>query len=155
MDRLQDEGRYAELNELAHALCLSEPHTPEVWAYAAWNLAYNVSVMQERPEDRWYWVKSAIELLRDDALRLNPDCPDLYRELAFLYEIKIGTDLDSCAGYYREKLAAECPEHPNPFYWSMYYATEGLKRDPKDAMLNEILRQSKVLYGKSTVRAHQ
>ena len=29
-DRLQDEGKYVELAQLAHALTLSEPHTPEV-----------------------------------------------------------------------------------------------------------------------------
>ena len=39
-DRLQDEGRYVELAQLAHTLTFLEPHTPEVWSYAAWNLAY-------------------------------------------------------------------------------------------------------------------
>ena len=49
-DRLQEEGRYVELAQLASMLTAMEPRTPEVWSYAAWNLAYNVSVMMPTPE---------------------------------------------------------------------------------------------------------
>ena len=52
-DRLQDEGRYAELAQLSTWLTYLEPHTPEVWSYAAWNLAYNISVTMPTPADRW------------------------------------------------------------------------------------------------------
>ena len=100
-DRLQESGRYVELAQLAETLALLEPHTPEVWSYAAWNLAYNVSVMMPTAEDRWRWVLSAIRLLRDSGLRLNPRSPELCRELAWLFELKLGTDLDSAAAHYR------------------------------------------------------
>ena len=100
-DRLQEEGRYVELAQLAETLALLEPHTPEVWSYAAWNLAYNVSVMMPTAEDRWRWVMAAIRLLRDSGLRLNPSSPELCRELAWLFELKIGTNLDAAAGHYR------------------------------------------------------
>ena len=101
VDRLQEEGRYVELAQLAETLAFLEPHTPEVWSYAAWNLAYNVSVMMPTAEDRWRWVLAAIGLLRDSGLRLNPGSPELCRELAWLFELKIGTDLDSAAAHYR------------------------------------------------------
>ena len=100
-DRLQEEGRYVELAQLAETLAFLEPHTPEVWSYAAWNLAYNVSVMMPTAADRWRWVMSAIRLLRDSGLRLNPSSPELCRELAWLFELKIGTDLDAASGHYR------------------------------------------------------
>lgn len=100
-DRLQDEGRYVELAQLASALAFLEPHTPEVWSYAAWNLAYNISVMMPDAESRWRWVEAAIRLLRDEGLRLNPRSPELLRELAWLFELKIGTNLDSAASAYR------------------------------------------------------
>ena len=100
-DRLQEEGRYVELAQLAETLAFLEPHTPEVWSYAAWNLAYNVSVMMPTAADRWRWVLAAIRLLRDSGLRLNPGSPELCRELAWMFEIKIGTDLDTAAGHYR------------------------------------------------------
>ncbi len=102
-DRLQEEGRYVELAQLASTLAFLEPHTPEVWSYAAWNLAYNVSFMMPTHEDRWRWVHAAIRLLRDRGLELNPREPELYRELAWMFELKIGTDLDSAAATYREK----------------------------------------------------
>ena len=102
-DRLQEEGRYVELAQLASALTLMEPHTPEVWSYAAWNLAYNVSVMMPTHEDRWRWVEAGIRLLRDEGLRLNPKSADLYRELAWLFELKIGASIDDASPLYREK----------------------------------------------------
>ena len=172
-DRLQDEGRYVELAQLARALTLSEPHTPEVWAYAAWNLAYNVSAMMPTPEDRWRWVDAAISLLRDDALALNPDSAELYRELAWLYELKLGTDLDSAASIYRERwrervesaaatgdwaslkmdparMAAierdyGVSDRADPFYSAIYWASFR----PDHPLLKEIIRQSRALYRKN------
>ena len=112
-DRLQDEGRYAELAQLATWLTFLEPHTPEVWAYAAWNLAYNVSVMMPGAEDRWRWVQAGLRLLRDDGLRLNPADPVLHRELAWLFLFKIGGNLDEAWRYYRKEwraISAQGPE---------------------------------------------
>ena len=101
MDRLQDEGRYVELAQLATVLTRMEPHTPEVWSHAAWNLAYNVSVMMPTPADRWRWVHAGLRLLRDEGLRFNPRSSDLLRELAWMFELKIGADIDSAAATYR------------------------------------------------------
>lgn len=100
-DRLQSEGRFAELAQLATWLTFFEPHTAEVWVYAAWNLAYNISVMMPTPEDRWRWVEAGLRLLRDDGLRLNPGDPVVYRELSWLFLQKIGGHLDSAAPHYR------------------------------------------------------
>ena len=102
-DRLQDEGRYVELAQLASTLSYLEPHTPEVWSYAAWNLAYNISIMMPTHEDRWRWVYAAICLVRDKGLVLNPTESELYRELAWLFELKLGTNLDAAAPVYRAK----------------------------------------------------
>lgn len=102
-DCLQEEGRYVELAQLATLLARLEPHTPEVWSYAAWNLAYNISVMMPSPEDRWRWVSAAIVLLRDEGLRLNPTSAELHRELAWLFELKLGIDIDSAAEVYRAR----------------------------------------------------
>ena len=105
-DRLQEEGRYVELAQLASALTFMEPHTPEVWSYAAWNLAYNVSVMMPTAEDRWRWVEAGLRLLRDEGLERNPASRELLRELAWMFEIKIGADIDSAAAHYRERWRA-------------------------------------------------
>lgn len=177
-DRLQDEGRYVELAQLAHALTLSEPHTPEVWSYAAWNLAYNVSVMMNTDADRWRWVKNALTLLRDEGLKYNPKSAELYKELAMLFEFKLGLDIDDAAGYYRtewrklvedvarrnaweelgmkpEKMselerAARITDRGDPLYSAVYWALEGVPFADKNTgpFLNEIIRQSLTIYAK-------
>ena len=178
-DRLQEEGRYVELAQLARALALAEPHTPEIWSYAAWNLAYNVSVMMPTYEDRWRWVQSALTLLRDDGLRLNPSSAELHRELAWLFELKIGADLDAAAPLYRvkwrevvsdvesrgawEELAMD-PMIMNEIescfgvsdrgaaqYSAIYWAYKGLKvaKGVDERILSEIIRQSQIIYAKT------
>ncbi len=102
-DRLQEEGRYVELAQLASTLTFLEPHTPEVWAYAAWNMAYNISIMMPTPEDRWRWVEASLKLLRDEGLTLNPHEAELYRELAWFFQVKIGLDIDAASALYRTK----------------------------------------------------
>ena len=101
MDRLQERGKYGELVQLSSWLTFLEPHESEVWIYSAWNLAYNISVRMPRAEDRWPWVHEAVKMLRDRALKWNPDSASIYRELAFLFELKIGAAIDSAAPHYR------------------------------------------------------
>ena len=127
-DRLQEEGRYVELAQLASALTFMEPHTPEVWSYAAWNLAYNVSVMMATPEDRWRWVHAGIRLLRDEGLVLNPRSADLYRELAWLFELKIGASVDSAAPVYCQKWRAIVEDVRRRGAW------DELRMDPKEML---------------------
>ena len=105
-EKLQEEGRYVELAQLASTLTFLEPHTPEVWSYAAWNLAYNISVMMPTEEDRWRWVLASMRLLRDEALAMNPGSPEICRELAWLFQLKLGGNIDSASPVYREKWRA-------------------------------------------------
>lgn len=104
VSRLQMEGRYLELVQLANWITMLDPKASEGWVFNAWNLAYNISVMMNRPEDRWRWVQNGIALLRDEALRFNPHDARLYRELAWMYQHKIGEDMDSAHVYYKVHL---------------------------------------------------
>ncbi|MFO7936340.1 MAG: hypothetical protein R6V06_01890 [Kiritimatiellia bacterium] len=106
VNRLQEEGRYVELVQLSEWITMLEPHAAEAWVYNAWNMAYNISVMMVRPEDRLRWVKNGISLLRDDGLRYNPKSAKLFRELAWLYQNKIGMNLDSAHMTYKFDLLA-------------------------------------------------
>ena len=103
---LQDEGRFFEIAQLANWITHLEPRIPEVWAYHAWNLAYNVSVMFPDPEDRWRWVQQGVRLLRDQGIPYNARDPRLYWELAWLYHHKIGGTWDDAERIYKLKLAA-------------------------------------------------
>ena len=104
---LQDEGRYFELVQLSDWIARLQPRSPPVWAYHAWNMAYNVSALMTDPAERWRWVRNGIALLRDDGLAANPGSARLHQELAWIFLHKLGTDSDSAAAYYRQQLAAE------------------------------------------------
>lgn len=104
-NRLQDEGRFLELVQLADWITMLDPHAAEAWVYNAWNLAYNISIMMIRDEDRLRWVESGIALLRDEGLRFNPREARLYRELAWLYQNKVGDHLDQAHLTYKFALA--------------------------------------------------
>ena len=93
--RLQDEGRFLELVQLADWITRLDPYASEGWVYNAWNLSYNISVLMNRHEDRLRWVQNGISLLRDEGLRFNPRDARLYRELAWLYQNKVGDALDT------------------------------------------------------------
>lgn len=101
--RLQQEGRYVELAQMASTLTRLDPYDAEVWQYAACNLAYNVSAMMPTLEDRWRWIDAAIRLLRDSGIAVNPAEAGIYRELALIFELKMGTTVDSAHPIYRAR----------------------------------------------------
>ncbi len=104
---LQDEGRYFELVQLSDWIAKLQPRSPSIWAYHAWNMAYNVSALMTDPAERWRWVRNGIALLRDEGMVLNPGSPRLHQELAWLFLHKLGSDYDIAADYYRRQWAAE------------------------------------------------
>lgn len=105
--RLQDEGRYFELVQLATWITRLEPRFTEAWAYHAWNMAYNISALFEEPADRWRWVRNGIHLLRDEGLAANPEHPRLCRELAWIFYHKIGAPMDTAQRYFQQAWALE------------------------------------------------
>lgn len=104
---LQDAGKFIELVQLSDWITKLEPDVTEIWEFHAWNIAYNVSVMMPEPEQRWRWVKTGIDLLRDDGLRFNPSDPKIYWSIGWLFQNKVGTFMDSASIYYRTRLAEE------------------------------------------------
>lgn len=106
-EELQMRDQFFEALQLADWITKLDPHNPTVWRYHAWNMAYNIAGCFSGPEDRWRWVQRGIALLRDEALRYNPNRAELYTELATFYQHKLGLDLDPAHRWYKEALAAE------------------------------------------------
>ena len=104
---LQEEGRYFELVQLSDWITKLEPRLTPVWAFHGWNLAYNISVLFDDPADRWRWVSHGIRLLRDEGLVYNPDDAKLLYELGWLFQHKLGMNLDQAHGFYKQAWAAE------------------------------------------------
>lgn len=105
--RLQLEGRYFELLQLSDWITRLQPGFTQVWVYQAWNLSYNLSVLEDEPADRWRWVRSGIDLLQTRALVDQPHLLELHEELAWLYLHKIGQSHDREHAYYKQRLALE------------------------------------------------
>ncbi|MBP7275461.1 MAG: hypothetical protein KBA51_04580 [Kiritimatiellae bacterium] len=105
--RLQDHGQYIELVTLADWITKLQPRMPGVWVFQGWNLAFNISVMFERPEDRWRWVQHGIRLLRDEGLKYCPGQSKLYQELSWFFNFKIGEDMDDAHRLYKREWARQ------------------------------------------------
>lgn len=117
--QLQQDGKYFELVQLADWITKLEPRMKQVWAFHAWNMAYNISVLFNDPQDRWRWVRQGIGLLRDEGLKYNPGEPNLYRELGWIYQHKMTGNSDQMNVYYKQQWADEMTEAfegPRPDY---------------------------------------
>jgi hypothetical protein len=107
---LQDEGRIFEVAQLADWITMLQPRYPEVWAYHAWNMAYNITSVLADPADRWHWVRNGIRLLRDEGIPSNPHDPKLYWELGWMFYDKVGGKWDEATLFYRVSWAREMGE---------------------------------------------
>ena len=107
-DRLKEEGQYFDAKQLAEWLTTLLPRFSSVWEFHAWNMAYNISVAipAAQPDQRWQWVKNGYELLRDEAIdKMKLKDIGLYRELARIFQHKIGGISDDVHKYYKLQLA--------------------------------------------------
>lgn len=105
--KMQDEGKYFEMVQLAKWIVKLQPRFTSSHAFLAWNMAYNISVTFTSFEDRWRWVKRGIELIRDEALEFNPGDPELFRQLGWIFQHKMGKDLDDANRFYKTEFAKE------------------------------------------------
>ncbi len=106
MTRLQEQGNYFELVQLANWILKVQPNNTFAAQYLAWNMAYNISIIPQEENARWRWVKKGIETLLY-AIELSPNDPLLYKDLAWIYQHKLGDQMDISGPYYRYRLADE------------------------------------------------
>ncbi|GAC1474639.1 MAG: hypothetical protein NVSMB9_25380 [Isosphaeraceae bacterium] len=86
LKREQDWDRMASTVDLITKL---QPHFLSVWTFQGWNLAYNVSVEWDAPEDKYEWIKKGIKFLQD-GVKKNRKSPDLIWDTAWTYYHKVG-----------------------------------------------------------------
>lgn len=104
---LQEKGNYFEMVQLARWITDLQPTFSGATAYLAWNMAYNISVTCSSFADRWRWVNEGIKLIRDQAIEYNPEDPVLYKELAWIFQHKLGNIMDDANLYYKNQLAIQ------------------------------------------------
>jgi hypothetical protein len=106
-NELKEAGKYYEAIDLARTITRLQPRFPRVWAFHAWNLAYNISVATQTRQERWQWVRSGINLLRDEGIPANPADILLHKELAWIYLHKVQGYTDDAHKYYKRMHAKE------------------------------------------------
>lgn len=145
LQRKQEEGSYFEMVQLASWITKLQPRFTGATAFLAWNMSYNVSVTFNRPEDRWRWVQRGIELIRDEALIYNPSDPTLFKELAWIYQHKLGQEMDDANLYYKWQLAKQMMEvfGTYPVDWSAWAATPATAK----GMLDQLVPEREALRG--------
>ncbi len=105
--QLHQAGRHHEADILARWITTLQPRFGQVWVFQGWNMAYNISVTKQTPEERWEWVNKGIRLVRDKGIPYNESNVLLYKELAWWYFHKIGQYSDDMHWYYKTKFAEE------------------------------------------------
>ena len=110
LNDLQVDEKYFEMVQLSDWITKLQPHFVAVWVHQAWNLSYNISVKFPDNNDRWFWVNRGIELLRDEALKYNPNETLIYRELAWHFQHKMGGNLDNAHMNYKREWARQMTE---------------------------------------------
>ncbi len=107
---LHQQGSYYEMVQIARWIMDLQPTFSGAAVYLAWNMAYNISVTCSDFADRWRWVQEGIRLIRDQALLYNPEDPVLYKDLAWIFQHKMGNYMDDAHQYYKVQLAVAMTE---------------------------------------------
>ena len=108
-DSLKEKGQFFDAKQLADWITVLQPRFASVWEFQAWNMAYNISVTfpASQPAERWRWVRNGYELIRDKGLEKNPHSIILYRQLAWIFQHKMGGVTDDVHRYYKLQLAIQ------------------------------------------------
>lgn len=107
LSNMKQKGQFYEASTLASWITKLQPRFPEVWGFHGHNLAYNISVLTNSPQERWSLVNRGIDLVRNQGLRYNPNDLGLNKELAFWFAHKVEGVSDDAHLYYKRAFAKE------------------------------------------------
>ena len=86
---LQKVQEWDKLKATVDLITKLQPHFLKIWTFQGWNLAYNVSVEWDAPEDKYEWIKQGINFLKT-GVENNTKSPDLIWDTAWTYYHKVG-----------------------------------------------------------------
>ena len=86
---LQKSQDWDKMEATVNLITKLQPHFLQIWTFQGWNLAYNVSVEWDAPDDKYEWIKKGIKFLRDGVSK-NQKSPDLLWDTAWTYYHKLG-----------------------------------------------------------------
>ncbi len=101
VNMMKQQGLYYEIMADADLITKLQPRFAPVWTFHGHNMAYNISVATNTPEERWEWVNAGIRLVRNEGLRANPNDLVLHKDLAFWHAHKLDGVSDDAHLYYK------------------------------------------------------
>lgn len=104
---MKEKGEFYEVMSDAELITRLQPRFAQVWGFHGHNMAYNISVLTNTPEERWDWVSAGVDLVRNQGLRYNPNDVVLHKDLAFWFAHKIDGVSDDAHFHYKKELADE------------------------------------------------
>ncbi|MCH2143586.1 MAG: hypothetical protein MK082_00405 [Phycisphaerales bacterium] len=129
VNMMKEKGLFYEVMSDADLITKLQPRFGQVWSFHGHNMAYNISVMTDTPEERWNWVNSGINLVRNSGLRHNPNDMTLHKELAFWFSHKVDGVSDDAHLHYKRELAKE---------WHLLLGAPPFEYEARKAWLKEI-----------------
>ena len=96
----QKRNEFHDLETYVRLVTRLQPNFPTPWIFQSWNLAYNVSVENERLNDMYFYISRGIELLAEgerlnnswvtlkSGERLKVGSPDMRFQIGFYYQNK-------------------------------------------------------------------
>ena len=94
------------MHQLAKWIRNLQPKFTAAISFMAWNMSYNISVTFDTPEERWVWVEKGMKLYRD-AIKNHSGDSELYREYGWIFQHKMGMNLDDANRYYKQQWALQ------------------------------------------------
>ncbi len=88
-DEYKREHDWDRLKTTVELITKLQPHFLSIWTFQGWNLAYNVSVEWDAPEDKYTWIKEGIKFVQEGVSK-NRRSPDLVWDTAWFYYHKLG-----------------------------------------------------------------
>jgi|WetSurMetagenome_2_1015567.scaffolds.fasta_scaffold61162_2 hypothetical protein len=99
-DERQGKG-HVDLVDRYRQIAALQSDYPAVWTFLAWDLGWNVSVQWQSQEQRYQWIRVAVEFLREGA-RKNPHSVEILGQMGWIYAEKLGHSQD--AQYFRKRV---------------------------------------------------
>ncbi len=109
----QKRNEFHEFEQLVLLVTRLQPNFITPWIYQSWNIAYNISVENDRLNDMYYYIARGIELLAEGE-RMNKKSPDMRFQTAFYYQNKFSVSDKVTTLRSLFQLSCMKPEERNP-----------------------------------------
>ncbi|MFM1833698.1 MAG: hypothetical protein RLZZ461_2014, partial [Planctomycetota bacterium] len=129
VNKMKEDGQFYEVMSDADLITKLQPRFAQVWGFHGHNMAYNISVLTNTPEERWDWVRAGVDLVRNEGLRYNPNDVVLHKELAFWFAHKMDGVSDDAHLHYKREHAKE---------WEYLLGPEPYEHEDRIAWIKEI-----------------